>query len=149
MRYDGDVLNGIHHGKGIYMWKNGDRYEGEFANGDRDGTGIMYYNNGIRYEGQYHQGERHGTGILYLKNGVAYHGNYIKDKRNGGGEIVYPSGEVVSVTFKDNKIQQEATAKFQERTIPIDLYECNSKWQTEDFDFEASANTILRRSHRR
>ena len=29
-QYEGDFINGMFHGKGVFTWANGDRYEGDF-----------------------------------------------------------------------------------------------------------------------
>ena len=33
------------HGKGTYLWRNGDKYEGEFKNGKKSGFGIKSLRN--------------------------------------------------------------------------------------------------------
>ncbi|MBQ5901889.1 MAG: hypothetical protein IIW83_01385, partial [Clostridia bacterium] len=35
--YDGDWIKGERTGKGIFIWKDGDRYEGDFEKGKRTG----------------------------------------------------------------------------------------------------------------
>lgn len=29
-QYEGDFINGMFHGKGVFIWAKGDRYEGDF-----------------------------------------------------------------------------------------------------------------------
>ena len=35
--YEGNFKDGIYHGKGIYIFKNGDKHEGEWIYGKRNG----------------------------------------------------------------------------------------------------------------
>ena len=44
-------MNNYQHGKGTYIWSNGDRYDGEFKFNKMDGFGIFTYQNGKVIEG--------------------------------------------------------------------------------------------------
>ena len=63
--YEGDLVDGIQHGKGVYVWDNGTRYEGDFFEGNITGRGICYYTNGNRFEGCWKNGIRNGEGTFY------------------------------------------------------------------------------------
>lgn len=52
--YEGNVVNGKFHGKGIYFWNNGDRYEGECT---------------FEHVGQWYDGKRHGVFERYKNTG--------------------------------------------------------------------------------
>ena len=41
MTYTGDLHEGKKHGKGVCIWKNGNRYEGYFVNNKREGHGVF------------------------------------------------------------------------------------------------------------
>jgi hypothetical protein len=44
--YDGDLVNGIRHGKGKTVMKNGNSYEGAYENDKRNGVGLYTFSNG-------------------------------------------------------------------------------------------------------
>ena len=127
--YDGDVVNGVREGFGVYRrcsrrpfvyegeWRKGmfhgrgvcyygeygceHRYEGEFQNGLREGTGTMYYPSGNVYEGMWHLGKREGHGKFSWKESGSYYVGEFKDgEMSGQGEIVYAfSAQSPSVQF--------------------------------------------------
>ena len=39
------------HGRGTYVFPNGNKYEGEFRNDVKEGYGVLVYVNGEKYEG--------------------------------------------------------------------------------------------------
>lgn len=49
--YVGQYRNGLRHGKGVYVFKNGARYNGDWRHGQKYGQGIFWYPDGTRYEG--------------------------------------------------------------------------------------------------
>ena len=48
--YEGQVLDGLPHGKGLKIWKNGKTYEGDFVKGMMEGIGVWKLN-GLEYTG--------------------------------------------------------------------------------------------------
>jgi len=44
--YEGQLKNGLPHGKGILTYEYGDKYKGQWANGKRNGLGIQEIGNG-------------------------------------------------------------------------------------------------------
>mmetsp|Transcript_55788 Transcript_55788/g.147485 ORF Transcript_55788/g.147485 Transcript_55788/m.147485 type:complete len:122 (+) Transcript_55788:57-422(+) len=61
-RYDGEMLEGAMHGRGIRTWWSGARYEGEFKNDVRAGQGKYLYADGSRYEGGFQDNMKSGRG---------------------------------------------------------------------------------------
>jgi hypothetical protein len=67
--YRGRFMNGIQHGKGIYIWGEGsewagDIYDGENVKGERTGKATYIWRDGSRYEGNMIKGSRHGFGVM-------------------------------------------------------------------------------------
>ncbi len=110
--YDGPLVDGKPHGKGIYFWPTGVRYEGEFVHGVIEGYGKKFYSDGV-YEGQFHNNLRHGPGKLTLSNGSTIEGDFKEDKQTGffvvhgtnkaGVEYTF-EGECIDGSWKSGKI---------------------------------------------
>lgn len=45
------------HGKGKFLWANGNRYEGEYKEDKKDGAGVFYFADGKVYKGSWHLGK--------------------------------------------------------------------------------------------
>jgi len=59
-----EIVNGLMHGWGAYLWADGSSYIGQWYNGERTGYGIYIWENGNWFVGYFHDGEPHGQGIL-------------------------------------------------------------------------------------
>ncbi|CAD8092861.1 unnamed protein product [Paramecium sonneborni] len=90
--YQGQVLDGKRHGKGIYTWKDGTKYEGSFENDQINGFGIMEFADSRKYKGEWVNGEMEGFGQFIWPNLEEYKGFYKQSKRNGFGVFKYKSG---------------------------------------------------------
>ena len=64
--YEGEMVDGLYHGYGKYIWPNGDIYVG-----------------------QWNMGRKHGKGKYMLANGSIYDGNYVNDVNEGKGTFRY------------------------------------------------------------
>ncbi|MBK7139781.1 MAG: hypothetical protein IPH74_12475 [Bacteroidetes bacterium] len=53
----------------IAIYTNGDKYDGDFVNGIREGDGIYYWKEGEKYIGKYKNNKRNGYGKYYDANG--------------------------------------------------------------------------------
>ncbi len=84
-RYEGNMENGKEHGRGIYIWPNGDSYEGEFKAGEFHGQGIETLADGTRYEGEFKNGKRHGQGVKTSADGTRYEGRFKAGEFHGQG----------------------------------------------------------------
>jgi len=78
--YAGYWKDNIRHGKGKYIWANGDTYEGNFVNGKREGYGVYTFASKEKYVGEWDHDVRDGHGTVYAKNGdVLLDGNWDND----------------------------------------------------------------------
>ncbi len=91
-RYEGDMVAGRNHGRGVFEWSSGNRYKGEVANGLPHGVGVKTWVNGERYEGDWAAGKRHGYGAYTWINGNRYEGDWVEDRRNGQGIFIWSNG---------------------------------------------------------
>ncbi len=95
--YEGDLVNGKPHGKGVLSFNDGGRYEGSFVKGMITGKGIMIYtvpSSGYRYEGDFVNGNRHGRGVYAFPSGNRYEGEFAVNEIHGYGTMYSPDGSV-------------------------------------------------------
>ena len=64
-KYEGDMLNGKQHGKGIYYFSNEDKFSGDWINGQMHGKGVLTYANGNWSSGRWANDKRHGEFYYY------------------------------------------------------------------------------------
>jgi hypothetical protein len=121
-RYEGTLVKGLRHGKGLFIWANGQRYSGDwvndipegeaslqFAGGNQyegrvskglpDGPGRMRYPSGDTYSGQFKAGAPEGRGTYIMKNGQKMEGDWKNQQINGQGSMVFPSGDTYTGQF--------------------------------------------------
>ena len=64
------------HGKGVFVYNDGERFEGEYRNGKRHGFGTYYFKDGEWFEGEYRKNQRNGRGIHHYADGSWEEGDY-------------------------------------------------------------------------
>lgn len=101
--YEGEIVSGLAHGKGVRSFYSGARYQGDFVNGKRHGRGSYTFPDGARYDGAFLEDQRTGKGILVWPNGDRYDGDFIDGKRTGRGVYVWPNGTRYEGGFFDGK----------------------------------------------
>ena len=79
-KYEGNFEKNLFHGKGKYIFYNGDMYDGDFEFGIRKGKGIYIKQNGIKFEGLWDNNVPNGFGKIYLLNGKIIKCNYHNGK---------------------------------------------------------------------
>lgn len=70
--YEGEWLNGMRHGKGVYVsnfeyiqvWEDKTCYEGDFKNDQMHGKGKITHPNGDVYEGEWQNDMANGYGVF-------------------------------------------------------------------------------------
>jgi antitoxin component YwqK of YwqJK toxin-antitoxin module len=72
VRVEGELKNGVKHGKWVYWYENGHKWsEGNFVEGRRDGVHRTYHDNGSRYtEGRWELGVRRGIWQYWTPEGA-------------------------------------------------------------------------------
>jgi len=83
--YDGEWRGGKMHGRGKYVWANGDIYEGDFREDKFHGRGKGVWANGDTYEGDWSEDKQHGRGKEVWANGDTYEGDWSENKKHGRG----------------------------------------------------------------
>jgi len=69
-KYVGETSDsGTRHGRGEYVWLNGDRYQGDFVSGLKNGNGILYFSNGDKRVGVWKEDKLHGPATYYYSHG--------------------------------------------------------------------------------
>ncbi|AVK76071.1 Morn repeat protein [Pandoravirus kuranda] len=102
--YEGQWCNGLMHGHGHRLYKDGSRYEGEYRDDKRQGHGAIAWPDGRRYEGEWHDDKKHGHGAFTWPHGERYEGGCHDDKRHGHGVYVCPNGERYEGEWHDDKV---------------------------------------------
>ena len=97
--YEGEMVNGVPHGKGTFFFPGGEKYYGNFENGIIEGNGTFYWEDGSRWEGTFSNNKLHGEGIFYNPKTKAsfnatYRNNRLMDENNlGYGSIRKNKGD--------------------------------------------------------
>ena len=127
-KYQGEFLEGLKHGTGVYVWDNGDRYDGNFSQDRPDGRGKYHFANGDTYEGEvkagvivgrgsyttkagdvfdgsFAGGKPHGVGVYRFANGDRYEGEMDQGRLQGRGRYVSKAGERIEAPFVDGRAQ--------------------------------------------
>ena len=95
----------IRHGRGLFIWEDGEFYLGYWQNDKREGKGTNNYSNGDIYEGEYKNGKKEGKGTYKWKNGDIYIGDWKNDMKDGEGKYKFNNGDKYIGLFKMDKIE--------------------------------------------
>ena len=101
--YDGDLVKGIRHGKGVYRFDDGTNYTGDWVDGKKHGHGRLEMATGEVYDGTWKDDKMHGYGVHLFADGSTFEGKYIDGKWEGYGNWVGSNGEIYNGCYKNNK----------------------------------------------
>ena len=112
--YYGEFKKGTlkRHGRGLFIWTDGEFYMGYWANDKREGKGTNTYSNGNIYEGEYKNGKKDGQGEYKWNNGDMYKGSWKNDMMDGKGVYRYSNGDIYEGNFKMDKIDGEGVYRW-------------------------------------
>jgi len=91
-RYEGQILKGLKHGRGIYTWQDGTVYIGYWNNDLEHGYGEKLYANGDVYRGYWKYGAFDAQGTYIWKNGQMYEGKWKDGFEHGYGTKTTANG---------------------------------------------------------
>lgn len=72
--------DGLRHGRGLQIWKDGSKYEGYWSNDMANGKGRLIHCDGDVYEGEWFNDKAHGKGTYIHMDGAKYTGEWLEDK---------------------------------------------------------------------
>jgi hypothetical protein len=75
-KYTGEFVYGKRHGKGKFVYENGDVYIGDFRNDCITGKGVYLWANGEKYIGRFKSGVMTGRGYKKFNNEDFYSGMF-------------------------------------------------------------------------
>lgn len=103
------------HGRGVYIFNDGNFIVGQFLNNERNGLFEEYSDTGkLEFRGNYLKGKKNGKGIYYYDNGSYYDGEFKNDVRHGKGGYYFPSGQKYVGSWADNKKEGKGTYYYSE-----------------------------------
>ena len=97
-------INGIH----TVTFKNG-KYTGTFQDGLCHGKGTFIFNNGEKYVGDWEYGKMTGMGTYTLPDGSKYVGEFVNDIMCGNGEMYLPDGDCYKGWFENGEMSGMGT----------------------------------------
>jgi hypothetical protein len=110
--FDGNFVDGLRDGEGVYTSADGHRYEGSWKNDKRHGPGTQTFSSKGKdgkpgwsgtYEGEWFENKKHGRGIFTYVNGDRYEGQWVNGKKDGYGIYSYANQDRYEGQFsKDN-----------------------------------------------
>mmetsp|Transcript_2213 Transcript_2213/g.2744 ORF Transcript_2213/g.2744 Transcript_2213/m.2744 type:complete len:157 (-) Transcript_2213:1-471(-) len=90
--YIGELREGVPHGEGSCITKDGGMYSGQWLDGQAHGLGTFTHQNGDTYCGQWAADQAHGHGVYTRRSGTTYTGEWKEDKYDGTGSISWGDG---------------------------------------------------------
>eukprot|EP00899_Mesostigma_viride_P011424 jgi/Mesvir1/20282/Mv19892-RA.1 len=123
--YNGDVVDGRPHGKGVLLWSNGARYVGAVVQGEMEGTGRLQWPDGSTYSGQWLRGRMHGQGKLEIAgDGGSYEGGFACGLFHGKGYRRFANGDEYRGSFCEGQLH--GVGEFVHKASQ---WRCRAEWE--------------------
>lgn len=117
--WTGDCLDGKASGEGRMDWRyhfrgewRGEWYEGALVAGRPHGKGVYAWQQGARYEGDFVEGSFSGRGVFTGAAGERYDGEFRDDRPNGEGTFTSAEGEVIRGEWRDGCLRTDGMRVF-------------------------------------
>jgi hypothetical protein len=114
--YEGGVVNGQLHGKGVLIADNGAILRGEFIHGQQAGLGELVSEQSHK-AGVMRNGLVDGPGVERFQNGNRYEGDFKAGKADGQGTLQLADGSAVTGSFQNGEPRGYVTYNFKDGTI--------------------------------
>jgi hypothetical protein len=93
--YEGEMVESGRHGKGKFVYPNGQVYVGGWISDNKEGEGRLLNDNGDKiYEGEWKDDKYNGYGQFFMRGVCRYEGNWENGKKNGEGIAYDENGHV-------------------------------------------------------
>lgn len=123
--YEGDIQDGKRHGRGTFVWDNGDTYSGEWDNGRIHGLGTFQFQEIGQYQGSFIDGKRSGQGTFTWVDGDNYEGAWENDLMVGIGKYTFAIGDAYEGEWAEGKMHGRGTYTFADGLSLSGLWEHN------------------------
>lgn len=118
--YEGQwTKEGLRHGRGVQVWKDGSKYEGYWKNDMANGRGRLIHSDGDVYEGEWLNDKAHGRGTYVHMDGAQYTGEWREDKQHGFGVETWPDGAKYEGNYEYGKKHGTGTFKWADGSMYI------------------------------
>lgn len=135
--YQGEYMMGRAHGRGVYIWSNGETYDGEWYKGMRQGKGIWKGTNTQYYDGEWSKGKAHGFGVHLWSNGDKYDGEWYRSLKHGKGKDFFHNGDTYHGEYRYGKFEGIGTYKYAKGAMYVGQFKDGTKhgkgeWQEKE-----------------
>ena len=111
--------DGLRHGRGLQIWKDGSKYEGYWSNDMANGKGRLIHCDGDVYEGEWFNDKAHGKGTYIHMDGAKYTGEWLEDKQHGYGVETWPDSACYEGNYEYGKKHGTGTFKWADSSMFI------------------------------
>ena len=147
--YEGELVDGKMHGRGVYRYAGGNVYTGPFHNGKPHGDNAVFeYSNGDRYEGPYvnglkDTGDGNSRAVYKFKDGSIYTGPFKANMREGHGAVMeWPDGRRYEGSFRQSKKHGVDTMYKKDGRWDVIRYEAGKKVERLESSYGAKLGAL-------
>ncbi len=140
--YQGDLVGGRPHGRGVEKFASGDMYEGEWHDGSTQGQGKYTNADGSYHVGMWHQNRMHGQGQHGYPNGDTFTGIWKRGMKHGPIQYTFSNGETLVGAYDYNTPVGDVTVTLKRKGVTHTF-----PWPNTDKDLYASNHAQAARKH--